>query len=99
MTKFDVVSVGGDLFVIVQADHLLALGSTVVVPVLPKDALPSLRGLTVDIEVNSTAYRIRAHMPVTVEAARLRRAPVVYRLSADEGQQVMDGLYRILWGL
>ena len=99
MTKFDVVSIGGDLFVIVQAEHLLELGSTIVVPVLPKDALPSLRGLTVDIQIDTAVYRIRAHMPVTVESARLRRAPVVHRLSPDEGQQVMDGLYRILWGL
>ena len=99
MKTFDVVSVRGDLYLIVQADHLLDLGSTIVVPVLSRDALPELRGLTVDVVIEDRPYRIRAHMPVTVETARLRNAPVIHRLTRDEGQQVMDGLYAILWGL
>lgn len=99
MKTFDVVRIGGDHFVIVQAEHLLSLGSVIVVPALPRDAFPALRRLTVDIEIDGTPFCIRAHMPITVEAARLRDAPVVYRLSPDEGQAVRDGLYAILWGL
>lgn len=99
MQRFDVLEIGTDLFVVVQAAHLLELNSVVVVPVLPRDAYPALRKLTVDIQIDDTPYRIRAHMPLTIATDRLRHAKPAYQLSADEGQRVMDGLNTILWGL
>ncbi|MGC0225868.1 CcdB family protein [Pseudooceanicola nitratireducens] len=98
MQKFDVYEITGDLYAVVQADHLLDLNSVTVVPVLPRDAYPALRKLTVDVQINGRPYLIRAHMPLTIEARHLRRADPVYRLTADQGQRVMDGLNTILWG-
>ncbi|MGR3570708.1 hypothetical protein [Brevirhabdus sp.] len=99
MRKFDVLRIGADLYLVVQAEHLLDLNSVVLLPVLPIEALPGLRQLTIDIRIAGDPYRIRAHMPLTVEAHRLRHLKPVHRLSPDEGQKVMDGLYTILWGL
>lgn len=99
MQKFDVFRVGGELYLVVQAGHLLDLNSVVVVPVLPRDAYPALRRLTVDIHIEGAPFRIRAHMPLTIEAGRLRHVQPVHRLLPDEGQRVMDGLNTILWGL
>lgn len=99
MQKFDVFEISGALYLVVQAEHLLELNTVVLVPVLPSAALPPLKKLTIDVEINRAPHRIRAHMPLTVEAQRLRHLSPVGRLSADEGQKVMDGLYTILWGL
>lgn len=99
MQKFDVLRIGAELYLVVQADHLLDVNTIVLLPVLPTDALPFLSKLTVDVEIDGEPYRIRAHMPLTVEARRLRHMRPVHRLSPDEGQEVMDGLYAILWGL
>ena len=99
MHKFDVFKIGGDLYLVVQAEHLLGLNTVVLLPVLSADALPALRQLTVDVRIEGDLYRIRAHMPLTVDAHRLRHLTPVHRLSQDEGQKVMDGLYAILWGL
>jgi len=99
MTKFDVLAIGGAHFLLVQSEHLLDLPSTILVPVLPRDDDPGLRGLTVDISIKGRPYRIAAHMPVTVETRRLQQAKPVHRLAPEEGQRVMDGLYAVLWGL
>ncbi len=99
MQKFDVFRIGGDLYLVVQADHFLELNTVVLVPVLPSDALPALSKLTIDIQIEGDPYRIRAHMPLTVEAQRLRHLNPVHRLSPEDGQKVMDGLNTILWGL
>lgn len=99
MQKFDVFKIGTDLYLVVQAEHLLDLNTVVLLPILPARALPVLRKLTIDVQIAGDPYRIRAHMPLTVEAHRLRHLQPVYRLSPDEGQKVMDGLYTILWGL
>ena len=99
MRKFDVLRIGAELYLVVQAEHLLRLNTVVLLPILPGDALPALSKLTVDIQIANKTYRIRAHMPLTVDAQRLRHLTPVHRLSADEGQKVMDGLYAILWGL
>lgn len=99
MNRFDVFRIGADLYLVVQAEHLLDLNTIILLPVLPADALPALRKLTVDIRIEGEIYRIRAHMPLTVEAYRLRHLTPVHRLSSDEGQKVVDGLYTILWGL
>lgn len=99
MQKFDVYGIGSDLYLVVQADHLLELNTVILVPVLPVDALPELSRLTVDILIDGDPYRIRSHMPLTVEASRLRGLKPVHQLTADDGQKVMDGLNTILWGL
>jgi hypothetical protein len=99
MQKFDVLKIGANLYLVVQAEHLLDLNTVVLLPILPTDALPALRKLTLDIQIEGDPYRIRAHMPLTVDAHRLRHLKPVHRLSPDEGQKVMDGLYTILWGL
>lgn len=99
MQKFDVFQIGGELYLVVQAEHLLELNAVILLPVLPVEALPALRQLTIDVQVNGGRYRIRAHMPLTVDAARLRTMKPVARLTPDEGQRVMDGLNTILWGL
>jgi hypothetical protein len=99
MQKFDVLKIGADLYLVAQAEHLLELNTVVLLPILPADALPALRNLTIDVRIKGDAYRIRAHMPLTVDAHRLRHLKPVHRLSPDEGQKVMDGLYTILWGL
>ena len=98
MNKFNIVRVGGNLYVIVQAEHLLALNTIILVPALPKDQLPALRGLTTDIDIDGQAYRIRSHMPLTVDARSIQKSAVIGRLSSDEGQKIMDGLNAILWG-
>jgi hypothetical protein len=99
MTKFDVLAIGDAYFLLVQSEHLLELPSTILVPVLPRGDDPGLRGLTVDISIEGRPYRIAAHMPVTVETRRLQQAKSVQRLSPEDGQRVMDGLYAVLWGL
>jgi len=99
MNKFDVLGIGTDLYLVVQAEHLLDLNTIVLLPILPADTLPALSQLTIDVRIEDDLYRIRAHMPLTVEAHRLRHLTPVHRLSPDEGQKVMDGLYTILWGL
>ncbi|TGD41399.1 hypothetical protein EEB11_18645 [Pseudotabrizicola sediminis] len=99
MQKFDVFKIGNDLYLVVQAEHLLELNTIVLLPLLPIPGLPVLTRLTIDIDIEGETYRIRAHMPLTVAAHRLRHLKPVYRLSPDEGQKVMDGLYTILWGL
>lgn len=99
MRSFDVIRIGTDLYLIVQAEHLLNLNTVVLVPVLPSDALPTLSKLTVDIQIDGDSYNIRAHMPLTVDARRLQNLKPVHHLAADESQKVMDGLYTILWGL
>ena len=98
MQKFDVFKIGDDLYLVVQAEHLIDLNTVVLLPILPADALPALRQLTIDVRIEGDLYRIRAHMPLTVDAQRLRHLTPVHRLSPDEGQKVMDGLYTILWG-
>lgn len=92
MRRFDVFEIGGGLFLVVQAGHLLGLNSVVVVPVLPRDAYPALRKLTVDVKIDRKPYRIRTHMPLTIDAGRLRHTEPVHRLSPDESQKVIDGL-------
>ncbi len=99
MRTFDVFQIGTELYLVVQAEHLLELNTVVLVPVLPRTKLPALRKLTVDVSIDGAEYRIRTHMPLTVEAQRLRHITPVHRLSPDDGQRVMDGLYTILWGL
>ena len=99
MQKFDIFDIAGELYLVVQAEHLLELNTVVLLPVLPIDSLPELSRLTVDIRINAGQFRIRTHMPLTVEARRLRYLQPVARLSATEGQKVMDGLNTILWGL
>ena len=98
MQKFDVFDIGGELFLVVQADHLLELNTLILLPILPRENMPALRKLTVDIEIEGAPHRVRAHMPVTAEARRFRNLKPVHRLSQEEGQRVMDGLYTILWG-
>jgi hypothetical protein len=99
MTKFDVYRIGEALFLVVQADHLLALNTVVLVPVLPRGSVPPLSRLTVDVVIGTSPCIVLGHAPLTVEARRLRRLKPVARLSDDEGQQVMDALNTILWGL
>ncbi len=99
MQKFDVVKIGTELYLVVQAEHLLELNTVVLVPILPANALPALRKLTVDVQIEGGSWRIRAHMPLTVDAQRLRRQKPMHRLSPEEGQKVMDGLNTIFWGL
>lgn len=99
MQKFDVFKIGADLYLVIQAAHLLDLNTVVLVPVLPSEALPAISRLTVDIRIEDKAFRVRAHMPLTVDARRLRHLAPVHRLSPDEGQKVMDGINTILWGL
>jgi CcdB protein len=99
MQKFDVFKIGHALYLVVQAEHLLELNTVVLVPILPSDSLPAVSRLTVDIRIEGDPYRVRAHMPLTVETQRLRRLKPLCRLSADEGQKVMDGLNAVLWGL
>ncbi|TGD61145.1 hypothetical protein EYC08_19260 [Tabrizicola sp. WMC-M-20] len=99
MQKFDVFKIGNDLYLVVQAEHLLELNTIVLLPLLPIPGLPVLTRLTIDIDIEGEPYRIRAHMPLTVATHRLRHLKPVHRLSPDEGQKVMDGLYTILWGL
>lgn len=98
MNKLDVVRLGNALYVIVQAKHLLNLNTVVLVPALPVEQAPALRGLTVDVEINGDMWRIRAHMPLTVDARTANRAVAVSQLSPDDGQKVMDALNTILWG-
>lgn len=98
MTKFDVVRLGKTLYVVVQAEHLLALNTVVLVPALPVDQAPALRSLTVDVEIDGSLLRIRAHMPLTVDGRSLSRSSPISRLSPDDGQKVMDALNTILWG-
>lgn len=99
MQKFDVFRIGADLYLVVQAEHMLELNTVVLVPILPIRALPALRRLTVDVQIEGDPCRIRAHMPLTVNAQRLRHHKPVHRLSPEEGQKVMDGLNTIFWGL
>lgn len=99
MKKFDVFKIGAGLYLVVQAEHLLDLNTVVLVPILPADAFPRLSRLTIDVQIEGTPYRIRCHMPLTVEAKRLRQLKPVHRLSPHEGQKVMDGLNTILWSL
>ncbi len=99
MRELDILKIGGDLYLVVQAEHLLDLNTTVLLPVLPADVLPALRQLTIDVRIEGDLYRIRAHMPLTVDARGLRYLTPVHRLSPEEGQKVMDGLYAILRGL
>jgi len=99
MQKFDVFKIAADLYLVVQAEHLLELNTVVLLPILPSDALPALGKLTIDVRIKGEPYRIRAHMPLTVDAHRLRHLMPDHRLSPGEGQAVMDGLYTILWGL
>lgn len=99
MQKFDVFKIGNDLYLVVQAEHLLELNTLVLLPILPIPGLPTLTRLTIDVEIEGEPCRIRAHMPLTVDSHRLRHLSPVCRLSPDEGQKVMDGLYTILWGL
>lgn len=98
MQKFDVYEINDDLYAVVQAQHLLDINSVILVPLLPQGDLPSLSKLTVDVRLKGSLYTIRAHMPLTVEARRLRRLTPVAQLSPEEGQNVMDALYAILWG-
>ncbi|WP_334062878.1 CcdB family protein [Limimaricola cinnabarinus] len=99
MQKFDVFKIGADFYAVVQAEHLLELNTVVLVPILPSGALPALSKLTVDIQIEDEPYRVRSHMPLTVEAQRMRHMKPVCRLSPAEGQKVMDGLNAVLWGL
>jgi hypothetical protein len=99
MQKFDVLEIGPDLYLVVQAEHLLDLSTVVLLPILPAGVLPALTQLTIDTRIEGELYRIRAHMPLTVEAHRVRHLTPVHHLSPDEGQKVMDGLYMIFWGL
>jgi hypothetical protein len=98
MKKFDVYQIGPELYLVVQADHLLDLNSIVLVPLLPADGQPALSRLTVEVRVDGGIYRVQAHMPLTVSGTRLRAMTPVARLTPDEGQKVMDGLNTILWG-
>ncbi len=98
MNKFDVVRLGDGLYVVVQAEHLLHLNTAVLVPALPSDQIPAFRGLTVDVEIDGQRWRVRAHMPLTVDARSINRSVAVSRLSPDDGQKIMEGLNMILWG-
>lgn len=98
MQKGDVYRISGALYLVVQSDHLLDLNSVILVPVLPAAQLPALSRLTVDLRIEGESLRVRAHMPLTVEARRLRGLDAVHQLSPDEMQAVMDGLSLILWG-
>lgn len=98
MRRFDLYEIEGALYLLVQSDHLLDLNSVVVLPALPSSAHPALSKLTVDVTVRGVAYRILAHMPLTLPASRLQPLKPRHRLSPDEGQRVMDGLNTILWG-
>ena len=99
MRKLDVFRIEGDLYLVVQADHLLVLNTVILVPVTPAEMFPAISKLTVDVQIEGRACHVRTHMPLTVSAARLRSLTPVCQLSPDEGQKVMDGLNTILWGL
>ena len=99
MHKFDVFDIDSAFYAIVQAEHLLAINTVVVVPIRPVDLFPSLSRLTVDVDIQGTVWRVLSHMPLTLEARLVRNRTPVHRLTADEGQKVMDGLNAVLWGL
>ncbi|WP_375175118.1 hypothetical protein [Pseudooceanicola sp.] len=98
MQKFDIFQIGSDLFLLVQAEHLLKMNTAILVPVKPLGESIPLSKLTVEVGFDGQAYRIQAHMPLTVDARRLRHLTPAGRLSLDQGQKVMDGLNTILWG-
>lgn len=82
-----------------QAEHLLELNTVILLPILPSEKLPLLTKLTVDVKVAGSSFRVRTHMPLTVQAQRLRHLVPIHQLSSEERQKVMDGLYAILRGL
>ncbi|MEL6645628.1 MAG: CcdB family protein [Pseudomonadota bacterium] len=98
MQKFDIFEIGSDLFMVVQSDHLLELNTVVLVPVIASERSPALSKLTVDLVINDQPFRVRTHMPLTVEANRLRGLKPVHRATQDEGQRIMDGMSTLLWG-
>lgn len=99
MQKFDVFDIDRSFYAVVQAQHLLAINTIVVVPIRPADLFPALSRLTVDVELGGVIWRVLSHMPVTLDARLVRNRTPAHRLSADEGQKVMDGLNAALWGL
>lgn len=99
MHKFDVFNIDGALYAVVQAEHLLSINTVVVVPIRTLEVFPALSRLTCDVEIQGSVWRALSHMPLTLDARLVRNRVPVHRLSEDEGQKVMDGLYAALWGL
>ncbi len=99
MRQFDVLRIGGALYLIVQADHLLSFDTCVLLPLEPDDGLPVPQRLVVEVDIEGKRQRILAHSPLTVDARRIRHLEAVDRLDTDTAQRVMDGLNTILWGL
>lgn len=99
MQKFDVFEIDRALYAVVQAEHLLELNTLVVVPLQPVHVFPALSRLTFDVELGGVAWRVLCHMPLTLDARLVRGRTPLHRLSADEGQKMMDGLNTVLWGL
>ena len=93
MRKFDVLRIGADLYLVVQAEHLLELNSVVLLPVLPIEALPGLRKLTIDIRIAGDPYRIRgayaAHRGGASPAAPHTRPPTVPGRGAKDRKSVV----------
>lgn len=86
MRKFDVFKIAGDLYLDAQAEHLLELNTVALLPDLPSATLPPPTKLTVDVKIAGSLFRVRTHMPLTVQAQRLRHLVPVHQLSAAEGQ-------------
>lgn len=99
MNKFDVFDIGQALYVVVQAEHLLATNTIVVVPIRQVDLFPALSRLTLDVEIRGATWRVLSHMPLTLDARLVRNRMPIHRLSMNEGQKVMDSLNAVLWGL
>jgi hypothetical protein len=66
---------------------------------LASHTLAYITKLTVDVEIAYAFYRMRTHMPLTVEALRIRHLNLARQLPAQEGHRVMDGLAGVLLGL
>ena len=99
MHKFDVFEIDRSLYAVVQAELLLTINTIVAVPIRPAALFPALSRLTVDIEIGGAAWRLLCHMPLTLDGRLVRNRMPVHRLSAAEGQKVMDGLNTVMWGL
>ncbi len=98
MPRFDVFEIDRSYYAVVQADHLLSINTIVVVPIRPAHLFPALSKLTVEIKIDGAPWRILSHMPLTIDARLLQNRLPAHRLSADEGQKVMDALNTLLWG-
>ena len=70
--QFELFRLGdGTLVVVLQADLLSDLRTRVVAPLLPEETTPTMRGLTVRIEVEGRAYLILPQLMATLTLAEL----------------------------